>query len=79
MEDIVSIVSNCGFPVLCSVLLFRHLEKEREAHKQEIDNTVKAINNNTTALMRLSERLEGSVDVISQSVDSNCKSGSWLP
>ena len=34
MEEIVSIVSNVGFPIACVCVMFMQMKKERESHKQ---------------------------------------------
>lgn len=56
MEEIVSIVSNVGFPIACVIVMFMQMEKEREKHKQESEKWVEAINNNTRVMEKVLEK-----------------------
>lgn len=38
------LIGSLGFPIVMSILLFRHLEKEQESHKQEVSSLKEAIN-----------------------------------
>lgn len=38
------LIGSLGFPIVMSILLFRHLEKEQESHKQEVTSLKDAIN-----------------------------------
>lgn len=62
MEEIVStlsqLISNVGFPIACVAVMFSMLEKERADHKEESRQFVEAINNNTSVMQRLVDRLE---------------------
>ena len=58
MENIVAIIAQVGFPIVCCLLLWKALVDEKEAHKQETDKLTEALNNNTQALIRLAERLD---------------------
>ena len=69
MENIVSMISSVGFPILCACACGYYVkyitDKNREQisdmnakHRAEIDEIVKAINNNTVALTKMAERLE---------------------
>ena len=57
MEEIVSIVSNVGFPIACVIVMFMRMEKERESHKQESEKWVEAINNNTRVMEKVLEKV----------------------
>lgn len=54
------IVANLGFPIFCVVIMFREMEKEREAHKAESDAWVDALNRNTIVMEKILTKLEGS-------------------
>ena len=57
MEEIVSIVSNVGFPIACVIVMFWQMEKERESHKEESEKWVEAINNNTKVMEKVLEKV----------------------
>ena len=61
MEEIVSIVSNVGFPIACVCVMFMQMEKERESHKQESEKWVEAINNNTRVMEKVIEKVANNV------------------
>lgn len=52
-----SFISSYGFPIVCCVVMFRYLEKEREVHRQEIDGMTKALNENTSIIKELKETI----------------------
>lgn len=59
--DIASIgqlISTVGFPIACVIAMFMMWDKEREAHKAEMDKVTEAINNNTMALIKLEEHMK---------------------
>ena len=58
MSDIISIISNVGFPIACCVFLYMHMNKQTELHHEEINILSEAINNNTAAVNQLRERLK---------------------
>ena len=57
MQDIITIISNVGFPIACCIFLYMHMNKQTELHHQEINILSEAINNNTAAVNQLKERL----------------------
>lgn len=69
MGDIVSLISTVGFPIVCCIAMGWYVkyttDKNREQinemntqHKAEMDVLTAAINNNTLALQKLSDKLE---------------------
>ena len=69
VNDIVSIISAVGFPIVAAVgcAYFvkwqyeqnqKQVEEMRKEHKEEVANMTKAIENNTIALNRLLERFD---------------------
>lgn len=55
---IIQTVSTLGFPiVMCGALFWRQIKSD-EQHKQEMDKLAEALNNNTLAITKLSDRLE---------------------
>lgn len=57
MEDIITVISNVGFPIAACVFLYLENKQTREAHEKESTKMTEAINNNTLALTKLIERL----------------------
>lgn len=53
VNDIVQMISTVGFPIAACVALFWQNNKWEERHEEESKTFVSAINNNTTAIERL--------------------------
>lgn len=53
INDIVSIISNVGFPVAMCVVLLVYMNKQNEKHKEEIDKLSDALQGNTKVLTEL--------------------------
>lgn len=51
------LVSNVGFPIACVCVLFYMQNKEREAHKEESQKWVEALNNNTKVMEKVLGKL----------------------
>lgn len=57
-NTIIQIVGSLGFPiVMCGALYWRMLKSD-EQHKAEMDKLSEALNNNTIALTKLSDKFE---------------------
>ena len=57
MQAITSLIGSLGFPIVCCIAMFSMLNKEREAHKEEMGKVSATINNNTLALQALADKL----------------------
>lgn len=68
-DEVIKLIQLVGFPAtLCIVLLigFKYIfdkfmaemSQERESHRQEMETVTTAVNNNTVALTKLSEKLD---------------------
>lgn len=55
---ITQFVSTVGFPIAACVAMFWMVNKQNDSHKQEIDKMSEALNNNTIALTKLTDKLE---------------------
>lgn len=56
-NTIIQIVGSLGFPiVMCGALFWRQVQSD-EQHKAEMDKLSEAINNNTVAITKLSDKL----------------------
>lgn len=62
MDQLVSLISNVGFPIFACIMMFKSMEKEQENHKEESDKWVEALNNNTNVMKELLNRLEARHD-----------------
>ena len=51
-------INSVGFPITCVVAMWLMLNKEREAHKDESDKMIEALNNNTLVLESIKTMLE---------------------
>lgn len=69
VNEIINLIQLVGFPAtLCVILLigFKYIfdkfmsemTQERENHRQEMETVTTAVNNNTVALTKLSEKLD---------------------
>lgn len=56
------LIGTLGFPIACTIGMFWMWNKERDDHKQEIQNVTTALNNNTQALIRIEEYLKNGKD-----------------
>lgn len=58
LKTILDAVSVVGFPIICCVIMFWYLQKEQEAHKEEIKTVTEALTKNTLVLTELKELLQ---------------------
>lgn len=54
------LIGSLGFPIVMSILLFRHLEKEQESHKQEVTSLKDAINDLRLTMAGIRSFMSGS-------------------
>ena len=57
-NTIIQLVGSLGFPIVACGALFWRMVKSDEQHKAEMDKLSEAINNNTVALTKLSDKLD---------------------
>lgn len=55
---LIQLVGSLGFPVVACGALFWRMVKSDEQHKEEMSKMSEALNNNTNALVKLTERLD---------------------
>nr|DAO26668.1 MAG TPA: YvrJ protein family protein [Caudoviricetes sp.] len=58
INGIAQLVGTLGFPIVCCGALFWRMIKSDEQHKEEISKMSEALNNNTIAITRLTDKLE---------------------
>lgn len=56
---VTQVVGSLGFPIVCCGALFWYLVKEKDAHKEEIEELRKSVEANTTAINSLCQHLGG--------------------
>lgn len=59
---VTQLVGSLGFPIVCCVALFWYLVKEKDAHKEEMEELRKSVEANTTAINSLCQHLGGKSD-----------------
>lgn len=68
MTEVVQLISTVGFPIVCCLLMFYYIKSVTDkfqqqimdimtAHKEETRSMETALNNNTLALQKLSDKL----------------------
>lgn len=58
LEQIVTLISNVGFPIAVSLVLMWQLKNTTDTHKEETKEFTEALNKNTLVLQSLSEKLD---------------------
>lgn len=53
------LIGSLGFPIVMSILLFRHLEKEQESHREEVSSLKDAINDLRVTLAGIRTYMSG--------------------
>lgn len=67
--DIINLITNVGFPIVCCCIMFSHMEKTEEKNMKKFENinkelinlvekTTKAIENNSNALDNLKDYIQ---------------------
>ena len=62
VNTLIQLVGSLGFPIVACAALFWLMVKSDEQHKGEMNKMSEALNNNTTALVKLTEKLEKKED-----------------
>lgn len=58
VNSLIQLVGSLGFPIVACGALFWRMIKSDEQHKEEMNKMSEALNNNTSALVKLTERLD---------------------
>ena len=59
---VTQLVGSLGFPIVCCGALFWYLVKEKDAHKEEMEQLRKSVEANTAAINSLCQHLGGGKD-----------------
>lgn len=57
LEEFMNLVSQCGFPIVCTYFLYKELAKTNASRSEDAEKFTTAINNNTHILTILCERM----------------------
>ncbi len=57
--EIMTAISTVGFPIVACVVMYYINWKTQQMHKEEMSKITETIHNNTIALQKLSDNLEG--------------------
>lgn len=58
VNALIQLIGSLGFPIVACVALFWRMVKSDEQHKEEMNKMSEALNNNTSALVKLTEKIE---------------------
>ena len=59
---VTQLVGSLGFPIVCCGALFWYLVKEKDAHKEEMEEVRKSVEANTAAINSLCQHLGGVIN-----------------
>lgn len=63
VNDIITLISSVGFPIVCCGVLFWFMYKVNNQHYEDMQRITETINENTQVLIKLAERLGEDIDV----------------
>lgn len=58
VNTLIQLVGSLGFPIVACGALFWRMVKSDEQHKEEMNKISEALNNNTNAIVKLTEKLD---------------------
>lgn len=56
--DVVSVITNLGFPIACCIFLAFFMREMQNQHKKEIDTLTEKINEHTVTIQKLVDRID---------------------
>lgn len=56
---VAQLVGSLGFPIVACGAMFWKMNKQDQDHKEEMAKVTEAVNNNTEAIIRLTEHMKG--------------------
>lgn len=59
VASISQLIGTLGFPIVACIALYIRMQKQDDMHKEEMLKLTESLNNNTLALTKLTEKLEG--------------------
>lgn len=61
-QMIITAISTVGFPIVMCGALFWKMDKQDKEHKEEMNKSTEAINNNTVVLQKLMQMLSDKIE-----------------
>lgn len=58
VNTLIQLVGSLGFPIVACGALFWRMVKSDDQHKEEMNKMSEALNNNTNAIVKLTEKLD---------------------
>lgn len=62
MQMVITAISTVGFPIVMCGALFWKMDKQDKEHKEEMNKSTEAINNNTVVLQKLMQMLSDKIE-----------------
>lgn len=59
ISAVVELITQVGFPIACTCVLFYLLQKSQADHKEESEKWIEALNNNTNVMQEVIKKLGG--------------------
>lgn len=66
VSALTQLVGSLGFPIVACIALYVRMNKQDELHKEEMSKITESLNNNTIALNRLVDKMDGEKNVINK-------------
>ncbi len=57
-NDLTTLIGTVGFPIVAYGAMFWYMVKQNQSHKEEMDKMAQALNNNTIALQKLTDKFD---------------------
>ena len=61
-QMVITAISTVGFPIVMCGALFWKMDKQDKEHKEEMNKSTEAINNNTVVLQKLMQMLSDKIE-----------------
>ena len=61
-QIVITAISTVGFPIVMCGALFWKMDKQDKEHKEEMNKSTEAINNNTVVLQKLMQMLSDKIE-----------------
>lgn len=61
-QMVITAISTVGFPIVMCGALFWKMDKQDKEHREEMDKSTEAINNNTVVLQKLMQMLSDKIE-----------------
>lgn len=63
LNELSTLISTLGFPIGMCLIMCYYINKINDSHKEETDNFVEALKNNTVVLQKLCDKLDSGVNI----------------